>query len=151
MAAWQKILIAVDDSPLSERVVDYVGQVVATSKDVAICLLQVYPEPPPYFYQQGHNLQEYQQEKESKAKEVFGHLIPRLCAHGLAEKIIDHRCYMADGVSISQEILKVREEEDFGTVALGRRGISKAEEFLFGSISTAILRESHNFTVWVIS
>ena len=151
MAAWQKILIAVDDSPLSLRVVDYVGQVVANVPKVKICLLQVYPEPPPYFYQQGHNLQEYQQERTQKANTVFAQLVPRLCSSGLPEDSIEKRCYMAEGVSLSQEILKVREEGNFGTVALGRRGISKAEEFLFGSVSTAILRQSHNFTVWVVS
>ena len=151
MADWQNILIAVDDSPLSQRVVDYVGRVVAKSKDVRICLLEVYPEPPPYFYQQGHNLSEYKEEKEASSQQVFARLRPILHDYGVADKAIESRCYMAEGVSISQEILKVREKGDFGTVALGRRGISKAEEFLFGSISTAILRESHNFTVWVVS
>lgn len=151
MADWQKILVAVDDSKLSDRVVDYVGKVVAAHKDVEIYLLQVYPEPPPYFYQEGHNLQEFKQEKENNAQKVFQRLLPVLEGYGLAANTTQTRCLMVEGISLSKEILKVREEGNFGTLVLGRRGISKAEEFLFGSISTAILRESHDFTVWVVS
>ncbi len=151
MADWQKILVAVDDSNLSDRVVDYVGKVTGGHEDVEICLLQVYPEPPPYFYQEGHNLNEFQAEKESNAQKVFQRLFPVLQGYGLAPDTIQTKCLMADGTSLSKEILMVREEGHFGTLVLGRRGISKAEEFLFGSISTAILRESHDFAVWVVS
>ena len=151
MTEWQKILVAVDDSTMSDRVVDYVGKVVVGHQDVEICLLQVYPEPPPYFYQQGHNLNEFQQEKENTAHTVFKRLLPILFSYGLSEEMTQTRCLMAEGTSLSNEILKVREDGNFGTLALGRRGISKAEEFLFGSISSAILRESHDFTVWVVS
>lgn len=151
MADWQKILVAVDDSALSDRVTDYVGRVVRGHEGVEICLLQVYPEPPPYFYQEGHNLKEFQQEKENMAQKVFARLLPILHGHGLAADTIQTSCHMAEGISLSKEILNIREQGSFGTLVLGRRGISKAEEFLFGSISTAILRESHDFTVWVVS
>jgi len=151
MADWQKILVAVDDSNLSNRVVDYVGKVVVNHEGVKICLLQVYPEPPPYFYQEGHNLKEFQLEKENNAKKVFHRLLPILTGYGLAADRIQTSCLMAEGISLSKEILTIREEGNFGTLVLGRRGISKAEEFLFGSISTAILRESHDFAVWVVS
>ena len=151
MADWQKILVAVDDSHMSERVADYVGRVVFGHKDVQICLLHVYPEPPPYFYQEGHNLKEYQQEQENVAQKVFQRLFPVLARHSLAPETIQTSCHMAEGISLSKEILLLREQENFGTLVLGRRGISKAEEFLFGSISTAILRESHDFTVWIVS
>jgi len=151
MADWQKILVAVDDSNLSNRVVDYVGQVVSGHAGVQISLLQVYPEPPPCFYQEGHNLKEFKQEKEEVAHEVFQRLIPVLAGYGIDAETIQTLCQMAEGNSLSKEILKVRDQGRFGTMVLGRRGISKAEEFLFGSISTAILRESHDFTVWVVS
>ena len=151
MADWKKILVAVDDSNLSDRVVDYVGKVVAGNKGVEICLLQVYPEPPPYFYQEGHNLNEFKSEKESTAHKVFQRLLPVLAEYGFAGNTIQTKCLMAEGASLSKVILMIREEGNFGTLVLGRRGISKAEEFLFGSISTAVLRESHDFAVWVVS
>lgn len=151
MADWQKILVAVDDSNLSDRVVDYVGKVAKGHEGVDICLLHVYPEPPPYFYQEGHNLGEFQAENEKEAEKVFDRLIPVLAGYGFAADTIRTKCLMAEGISLSKEILTIRQEEEFGTLVLGRRGITKEEEFLFGSISTAILRASHNFAVWIVS
>jgi len=151
MADWQKILVAVDDSNLSDRVVDYVGQVVSGHTGVQISLLQVYPEPPPGYYQEGHSLDEFKREKEKVAHGVFQRLVPVLNGYGVSGEALQTLCQMAEGKSLSKEILNVRAQGGFGTLVLGRRGISKAEEFLFGSISTAILRESHDFAVWVVS
>ena len=38
----------------------------------------------------------------------------------------------------------------FGTVVTGKRGVSKAEEFLFGSISNALARHARDFTAWIV-
>jgi len=45
----------------------------------------------------------------------------------------------------------VVKEGGFGTVALGRRGVSKAEEFLFGSVSSKIIHSVKGCTVWVVA
>ncbi len=151
MVDWQKILVAVDDSNLSDRVVDYVGKVAKGHDGVEFCLLHVYPEPPPYFYREGHNLGEFQEENEREALKVFDRLIPILTGYDFAADTIQTKCLMAEGISLSTEILAIRQEEEFGTLVLGRRGITKEEEFLFGSVSTAILRASHDFAVWIVS
>lgn len=59
-------------------------------------------------------------------------------------------CY-SYGTSIAQEILAVLKEERFGTVVVGRRGVSKAEEFLFGSVSNKIIHHAKDCTVWVVA
>ncbi len=55
------------------------------------------------------------------------------------------------GRSIAQEILDTMEEGDWGAVVVGRRGISKAEEFLFGSVSNRIIHYAKNCAVWVVA
>jgi len=55
------------------------------------------------------------------------------------------------GQSIALEILDYARAGDYGTVAVGRRGVSKAEEFLFGSVSSKIVHNAKNCTVWVVS
>ncbi|MFZ5758528.1 MAG: universal stress protein [Thermodesulfobacteriota bacterium] len=151
MANWRKILVAVDDSNLSELVLNYVGEVVAPIDRAEICLLHVYPEPPPYYYTEKHTLQEYREEKEKAAQAIFALAMEVLAGHGIDKGRITTSCRMASGKTFSKTILQTQKEGDYGTVVLGRRGISKAEEFLFGSVSTAVLRESHDFTVWVVS
>jgi nucleotide-binding universal stress UspA family protein len=55
------------------------------------------------------------------------------------------------GTAIAQEILAVLKEERFGTVVVGRHGVSKAEEFLFGSVSNKIIHHAKDYTVWVVA
>jgi nucleotide-binding universal stress UspA family protein len=55
----------------------------------------------------------------------------------------------ADG-NIAKAILDIQKAEGFGTVVVGRRGVSKTEEFLFGSVSTRVVHHAHNCTVWVV-
>lgn len=151
MADWHKILVAVDDSSLSERVLNYVGEVVGSIDKAEICLLHVYPEPPPYYFTEKHTLQEYREEKEAAAQEVFSRAGQVLAGHAIGEARITTTCMMATGKTFSKTILQVQKDGEFGTVVLGKRGISKAEEFLFGSVSNAVIRECHEFTVWVVS
>jgi nucleotide-binding universal stress UspA family protein len=151
MADWHKILVAVDDSSLSEQVLNYVGEVVGCIDKVEICLLHVYPEPPPYYFTEKHTLQEYQEEKEAAALQVFSRAGKVLENHAIAAARVATTCLMATGKTFSKTILQVQKDGGFGTVVLGKRGISKAEEFLFGSVSNAVIRESHDFTVWVVS
>lgn len=151
MADWHKILVAVDDSSLSEQVLNYVGEVVGCIDKVEICLLHVYPEPPPYYFTEKHTLLEYREEKEAAALEVFSRAGKVLENHAIAAARITTSCLMATGKTFSKTILQVQKDGGFGTVVLGKRGISKAEEFLFGSVSNAVIRESHDFTVWVVS
>lgn len=55
------------------------------------------------------------------------------------------------GTSIALEILRLAGEGGFGTVVVGRRGVSRQEEFLFGSVSTKIIQAAKGLAVWVVA
>ena len=55
------------------------------------------------------------------------------------------------GTSIALEILRLAAEDGFGTVVVGRRGVSRQEEFLFGSVSTKIIQGAKGLAVWVVA
>ncbi|MEA4855216.1 MAG: universal stress protein [Solidesulfovibrio sp.] len=55
------------------------------------------------------------------------------------------------GTSIALEILRLAEEGGYGTLVVGRRGVSKQEEFLFGSVSTKIIQAAKGLAVWVVA
>jgi nucleotide-binding universal stress UspA family protein len=44
----------------------------------------------------------------------------------------------------------VQQQGDFGTLVIGRRGVSRAEEFLFGSVTTKVTHLAKDCTVWVV-
>ena len=54
------------------------------------------------------------------------------------------------GTSIARDILQVQQQGDFGTLVIGRRGVSRAEEFLFGSVTTKVTHLAKDCTVWVV-
>ena len=151
MKNWNRFLIAVDKSETSLRAVRYVAYMVAGLADAHICLLHVYPGPPPDFYQQGGMLDRYQMLREERAEHILLESLNILEAAGISGRKISQRvCMVDEGRTISQMVLDIQREGQFGTVATGKRGVSKAEEFLFGSISNALARHSRDFTAWIV-
>jgi nucleotide-binding universal stress UspA family protein len=134
----------------SLRAVSYVGRIAGDLKAVSICLLHVYPEPPPDFYVKGGIKDDYQTQKIVRAEDLFKRCIEILVAAGVKRDAIYCTTHMAEGKTISDTVLEVRRQGDFGTVVTGKRGVSKAEEFLFGSISNALARHCHEFTTWIV-
>ena len=53
-------------------------------------------------------------------------------------------------ISIAEEILRVQKEGGFGTIVIGRRGVSRTEEFLYGSVSTSVMHKARVGTIWVV-
>ncbi len=147
---WEKILIAVENFEATKRALKYVGIMVGEQKEIQITLLHVYPEPPPNFYQTGGVLQEYKKNKEENARQLLEDARSKLLRNGVTTEQIVFRNCMAEGKTISKAILDILQEGEYGTVVVGKRGVSKAEEFLFGSISNALVHSSGDFTVWVV-
>lgn len=150
MSDWKRIIIAIDDSPRSINAVEYVGSIAGHLADVHICLLHIYPEPPPDYYRSGATLDAYQAAQEEKAKALFVHTEKILQNHGITPQTTTSKCLMADHKSISAAILDMQVREQYGTIVVGKRGIPKAEEFLFGSISNALIHNGRDIAVWVI-
>lgn len=150
MIGWEKILVAVDGSETSERAVRYVSKIAPLIENVQVCLLHVYPEPPPDYYTKGGRLDAYRRKRDKVAKMMLKEAAIVLKGAGLPSSSITSRYSMAEGKTISQVVLETQAEGGFGTVVAGKRGVSKAEEFLFGSISNALARHSKHFTSWIV-
>ena len=52
--------------------------------------------------------------------------------------------------SAAHDILKEANDNDYGTIVLGRRGVSALKEFIMGSVTSKILHNSVGFAVWVV-
>lgn len=150
MADWHNILIAVDEMESSLRAVRYVGQIARNVETVSICLLHVYPEPPPDYHLKGGVLEEYQAQRIVRAEHIFERCLEILIGADIIREAVCCTTHMAEGKTISDTVLEVRRMGNFGTVVTGKRGVSKAEEFLFGSISNALARHCNDFTAWIV-
>ncbi len=90
---WKKIIIAIDDSPRSTNAIEYVGSIVGHLEDIYLCLLHIYPEPPPDYYQTTvAALDEYKKKQKEQAKILFARSEKILQDHGIAATAITSRC-----------------------------------------------------------
>jgi nucleotide-binding universal stress UspA family protein len=150
MDDWKRILIAVNDSDDAMRAIHYVGQTTHLADSISIHLLYVHPDPPPDYYTKGGTLDAYREIMYDHAKQAMKTAISTLKKLGVNEKSIKTDIQLADGRTISQAILQAQETYQCSTVVVGKRGISKNEEFLFGSISNTLARKTKGFTTWIV-
>jgi nucleotide-binding universal stress UspA family protein len=160
----KKILIAVDASDNARRAAAYVASVIAGSPDFSVTLLTLERPPERDLYQDDASHREASQAREAEMLAAQEAVKAILTGAGVPAGRIDARYVVSCkspkaqgeaacslGQSIALEILDFAKAEGYGTVAVGRRGVSKAEEFLFGSVSSKIVHNAKNCTVWVVS
>jgi len=162
---FKKILVAVDASENSVRAVSYVGEMLGATQGFSVVLLYIERFPDRDLFPDDASWKARCLEQAEEVKDTLQDSKDILIAKGLPESSVainylpSCKSPLADrvatrcslGTSIAREILDVVKEGGFGTVALGRRGVSKAEEFLFGSVSNKVIHSVKGCTVWVVA
>jgi nucleotide-binding universal stress UspA family protein len=70
----------------------------------------------------------------------------------LPQENVTYELVEADGSrSVGEEIMARQREGGYGTVVVGRRGRSRQEEFLFGSVSSTVVHQATDCCIWVVS
>jgi len=149
----RKILLAVDGSDEAFRAVQYAAGFAAGSRaEVALCHvvrqmgLEVFASPPP-------TDQELEKQFRQKAmvhiQAMFNKCRDCLVKAGMAADHIDCMCRFGS-MSRSADILMEARKGGYGTIVLGRRGISKVREFLMGRVTNKVLNGAEGLAVWVV-
>ena len=146
----KRILIAADASENARRAVSYVGDIIGPREGFEIEVLYVIRYPERDLFPDEASWERKKDEEAQKADRVLGELADLLKEKGIPPSFITTRAREASGFSIAQAILDHQKKEDFGTIVVGRRGVSKAEEFLFGSVSNKIVHYAKDCAVWII-
>jgi nucleotide-binding universal stress UspA family protein len=146
----RNILIAVDPSENAKRAVAYVGDMVCGAKGFRIELLHVSRPPDRDLCPDEASWHAKAKAQEGQVEAMFQEARAFLEARGVPPDAISCQCIPAEGPTVAQRVLDVQREGEFGTVVIGRRGVSKAEEFLFGSVSNKIVHYAQDCTVWVV-
>ncbi|MEZ0329010.1 MAG: universal stress protein [Dissulfuribacterales bacterium] len=147
---FKKILIAVDASENSMRAVRYAGEIVGSSAGFEITLLHVAVAPDRDLFPDETVWKAKKQEIQANMELFFRKSRAALIEFGVSSQNIHEKYVQSGGGSLSHQILNVQESGGFGTIVIGRRGVSKEEEFLFGSVSNKIVHYARNCTVWVV-
>ncbi|GAB6177042.1 hypothetical protein JCM16814_19330 [Desulfobaculum senezii] len=146
----RRILLAVDTSENSLRAIEYVAQMLGGGCGGEVELLHIVrlPERDMYPDEEAFDAKLCEQEEESHAFLDTARGI--LLDGGFTDEAVTERQLCITAPSIAQHILRIQKEGGFGTVVVGRRGVSKAEEFLFGSVSSKVVHYAKNCSVWVV-
>jgi nucleotide-binding universal stress UspA family protein len=144
------ILIAVDESENAKRAVQYVADLLGGTPGFRVVLVAIIPEPTEDFLAADENRQDWIRKYRSRVLAVLEDCRQLLFDAGFEEGKIE---IVIDNVycpSIAECIINERKKLGCSTIVLGRRGVSKREELLFGSTSNKILHEAKDCAVWVI-
>ena len=146
----RNILIAVDESENAQRAVQYVADLLGGVPGFHVMLLHVIPAPEEDYFAQNEEKERWLSHYRSKIEKVLGQHRRILLNAGFPEASVDVRSPLRYCPSMAECILLESPETDYGTIVIGRQGLSRKEEFLFGSISSKIVHHARNCAVWIV-
>lgn len=144
------IMVAVDNSDNAKRAVLFVGDFFGCYQGFQVTLLHIILEPEATFFPNNEERQKWLSDKLSEAKTMMDGYKHILVDAGFPEDKVNVRIEMMRAPSVADCIIKEQEEMKCCTIVIGRRGISKKEEFIFGSTSNRIIHEAKKCAVLVI-
>jgi len=147
---FKKILIAVDVSENSARAVNYVGEIIGNVKGFQVELLAIDRPPLKDLFPNEETWLAQRQKQEGQIREFLKRSRGILETKGVLSENISEIYMVSEGLSIALAILKVQQDGGNGTIVVGRRGVSKDQEFLFGSVSNKIVHYAKDCSVWVV-
>lgn len=145
----KKILIPVDDSVDCRVASNYVREILGShDRGFELVLLHVVPKVKSKEEKDLRGISD--EDKLKKMQDILIEIKNDFVKAGFTPERIRIEIDKGKHDTATESILDYLEKERFGTVVIGRRGISRAEEFLYGSVSQKVVREAKNCTVWVV-
>jgi nucleotide-binding universal stress UspA family protein len=146
----RQILIAVDHSDNSLRAVQFVGDFFGCYPGIRVILLTIILEPTPEYFLTDDDRRQWIATQQKMAEELLANHKRLLVDSGFANDSVQSVMVCRQAPSIASIILEEQAKLKCCTIVIGRRGISKQEEFIFGSTSSKVLHEAKNCAVLVI-
>ena len=147
-----KMLLAVDGSENSRKAVDYVGTF-ASGTEVELTLYYVvrsfglgFLED---FSMREEDIEDFVEEAESNVQRMFRSYREGLEKAGVEPARISTK-HTLQSYSRAGDIVRQAKEGGYGTIVLGRRGLSKVREFLMGRVTSKVLDRAEAFAVWIV-
>jgi len=146
----KRILLAVDGSENSRRAVDYVGSIAAETKAefTLFHVVRRFSFLDDYTLQD-HEVEGFWEEVKKDIPRMFRFYKTNLERAGVDGARISTRANL-DSDSRAMDILQEAREGNYGTIVMGRRGLSKVRQFLMGRVSNKVLQRAEKFAVWLV-
>ena len=146
----KNILIAVDESENARRAVSYVGQFLAGIKSFKVLVLHVIRQPEEDYFPTSSEKDQWLGQYKLKVDTMLEDYRQILICSGFAPEDVSVRSTFRSCPSLAECILAERDQSGYSTIVVGRQGLSRSEEFLFGSVSSKIVNHARDCTIWVV-
>ncbi len=146
----KNILIAVDESENARRAVDYVAQMLGGVEGFLICIMHIISEPEEDFFPDNSEKMKWLNEYKERVDAMLQDYRKILINAGFNENNVKVRSMLLYCPSMGDCIMAERDNMKYDTIVLGRQGVSRDAEFLFGSVSSKIVNHAKDFVVWVV-
>jgi len=146
----KNILIAVDESNNARRAVSYVGQLLGGLVGFKVSILHVIPEPEEDYFPTSTEKEKWFTQHQKKVDIMLKGYRLLLIKKGFAPENVSIRSTVLYCPSMAKCILSERDRTGYSTIVVGRQGLSRSEEFLFGSISSKIVNHASKCTIWIV-
>jgi len=164
MSSAMRILLAVDESENSHRVVQYVGSLLRRTPDVDVTLFHVLKPMPRGLLEHGGSenptaeeylsmqLREEQEAWIRQERESECHILKKAC-ETLEQSGFDlSRVAVKYGHEddIARNILEEARSGHHDTIVVGRHGTSRIKQIFGGGVTDRLLRDAKGFAIWVV-
>ena len=156
--AVKKILLAVDASPSSMKAVEFVAALLGGHGYEACIFHAIVGLGAINFELPEGNQPEFPEVKmpdayietfKSKVVQLFRVIKEKLLASGFESEKISEKIITGAHIR-SDAIVKEAEDGGYGTIVVGRRGLSRTEAFFMGRVGHQVVYGGKKFTVWVV-
>ena len=144
-----KVLVAMDDSEDAMKAVDYVAKTVG-GDGCTVTLIHVVREAEAMEEEfAGLSSKTHVEEDRREMEKVFGEAKRRLVKSGFEPDQIETKLLTGASSRAGAVMLEAR-EGGYGTIVVGRRGVSRVREFFMGRVSNKLIQMAREQAVWVI-
>ncbi|MCG2831122.1 MAG: universal stress protein [Desulfobacteraceae bacterium] len=149
----KNVLVCVDNSENALRAVDHVGFMLSGT-DCHITIFHTMRHlsrfVPMQVLEEAEDLEKLWRNK--AGKEIAPYIkkaMETLLKAGLSEEQITTK--VTEGSrSAADDILKEAQDNNYGTIVLGRRGLSAVKEFFMGGVTTSVLNRAVSLAIWIV-
>jgi nucleotide-binding universal stress UspA family protein len=142
-----RILVALNESAISHTIIDYLINIGFDPGNVDITLLHVFRKPSSEEELMG---KKFAKERLPKIKKFLDQTRKKLIDNGFFEDQISIKIITEQYSSITEGIIDQFKKNHYEMVMIGRKKMSKSEEFVFGDISIKLVRALDETAVLVV-
>jgi len=158
------MLLAVDESENSRRVVQYVGSLLRRTPDIVVTLFHVLKPMPRELLEHGGSenpaaeaqlsvqLRDDQEVWIEKERESECHVLKQACETLAQSGFEMSHVAMKYGHEddIARNILEEARSGHHDTIAVGRHGTSRIKQIFGGGVTDQLLRDAKGFAIWIV-